>query len=57
MHLPAKTFGSPLPLSPVSVDLLVPASLDQETAARLIQTMERLESRESFRVIAARYGL
>ncbi|ADU61385.1 MAG: transporter substrate-binding domain-containing protein [Pseudodesulfovibrio sp.] len=57
MHLPARIFGSPLLLSPVSVDLLVPASLDQESAARLAQALERLEARESFRAIAARYGL
>lgn len=57
MHLPARTFGSPLPLSPVSVDLLVPAALAPETAARLTRTMELLKAGEAFRVIAARYGL
>jgi ABC-type amino acid transport substrate-binding protein len=57
MHLPARTLGQPLLLSPVSIDLLVPAALPPETARRLSKAARRLGELGTFRTIAARYGL
>jgi len=57
LHLPARALGSPLPLSPVHVDLLLSPTLDPDLLHRLDHARQVLAEREDFRAIAARYGL
>ncbi|MUM77240.1 transporter substrate-binding domain-containing protein [Pseudodesulfovibrio sp. F-1] len=57
LHLPARALGSPLPLSPVRVDLLLSPTLSPALLQRLDQARQVLTEREDFRATAARYGL